>query len=288
MKLTYKSIEEASNETLYVNRISEPHQGSNWHFHEEFELFYSLHGEGIRIAGDNISHFQSPELALVGPRLPHLWKNTIHSDGKNKVDFIVIKFNSTLSRQDVFSIPEFSNILTLLNESLKGLLFGRKAIGKVHNHMLNLVSGSGADRLISFLLVLKHLSESEDYKVLASPEFTQAASDPHEKRLKNMIYYISRNYTRLITIQELSEIAAMTPNSLHRFFKNRTNNTLFQFINKFRIGEACRLLINGEDSITEICYKSGFGSLTTFNRVFKKYKGLPPKAFKEKYRKLES
>lgn len=57
-------------------------------------------------------------------------------------------------------------------------------------------------------------------------------------------------------------------------------------LSEFRIGKACQMLISGDQSMTEICFNSGFNSLTTFNRVFKDLKKMTPGACKERYRPL--
>jgi len=286
LKLTYKSIEKDNFRSIYINRIQEPHRGGNWHFHEEFELIYTAYGQGIRIVGDNLSHFKAPELALVGPKMPHLWKNTEDYTGDYTVDIIVVKFSWYIGNQELFAIPEFQSIYNLLKKSLNGIVFGSKIIDSVHDLMMGLISKTGPDKIIQFLTILKVLAETKEYRILSDTEFTISTSTPGEERLSTVINYISQNFTREIALEELAEKASMTPNALCRFFKNRTNLTISQFINKFRVGKACQLLINNNLSITGVCFESGFNSLTSFNRIFKKYKNITPKSYRDKYQML--
>ncbi len=46
-----------------------------WHFHKEYELVLIDRTEGTRFIGDNVSHFQDGNLALIGPNIPHLYRN---------------------------------------------------------------------------------------------------------------------------------------------------------------------------------------------------------------------
>jgi AraC-like DNA-binding protein len=78
----------------------------------------------------------------------------------------------------------------------------------------------------------------------------------------------------------------MTPPAFCRFFKNSTNKTFLQFLNEFRVGKSCQLLINGEKNIKQICYEVGFNSLTNFNRVFKSFKGQSPTEYRAAFRAI--
>ena len=72
-----------------------------------------------------------------------------------------------------------------------------------------------------------------------------------------------------IALDDIADKVYMTPQSFCRFFKENTGNTAFNFIREFRINKACQLLINTDQKISQICYSTGFNSVSTFNRIFK-------------------
>lgn len=289
MELRYKSTNKGLTDSFHVRRENIPYHDGNWHYHEEFELIYIIEGHGIRIVGDNMLDFQSPQLALMGQWLPHLWKNVESESGEGLVDIIVVKFNPKFNGHDIFSIPEFNQISELLKQTSHGLLFGKSTINKVHKKLIRLPECTGAERFIKLFQILEILSCANDLELLSSPEFTLPVTTVSgENRLKRIINYISNNFTREISLEELARESALTPTSLCRFFKNNTNKTIFNFINEFRVGKACQLLIAGNKSITEICFLSGFNSINTFNRVFKEFKNVTPREFKNNYLILNS
>lgn len=53
-----------------------------------------------------------------------------------------------------------------------------------------------------------------------------------------------------------------------------------RYINLVRIQMACDLLQMSNDSIAHIAYKTGFETLTTFNRNFKKILGISPREWR--------
>ncbi len=286
MKLNYKQSEKEYNHSVSVSRETEPCFDSDTHFHEEYELLYTIQGSGIRFVGDRISDFGPGQLLLVGPWMPHLWKHN-GADGHNKdVNSISIRFTRTFNGQDFFSIPEFFQIVELLEISQKGILFNCDTIHKVAPLLRSMPNLEGAARVISLLEILRNLAEAKDYRTLASSEYTLPKTLYGENRLNRLINYIHENYHRSIDLDAMATEAAMTRSSVCRYFKSRTNKTIFQFINEYRVRKACQFLISGEQSISEICFSTGFNSLTSFNRVFKTYKKVTPSEFKKNYLKL--
>lgn len=286
MKLEYKPIEKDTLDIIYVKRTNQPYRGMNWHFHQEFELIYFLEGHGMRIVGDHISNFNQGELVLVGGWLPHLWRNDPnHAKGKNS-DFIIVKFLREFKGVDLFSIPELSRINKLLHNSRRGLLFPQDVLPQVHHLMIQLSNCKSSEKFIIFIQILHILSQVDNYQCLANPEFVLPSHANHENRLQKVINYVFSNYDRNITLEEIAGVAFMTPPAFCRFFKNRINKTFFQFLNEFRVGKSCQLLINGEKNIKQICYEVGFNSLTNFNRVFKSYNHKSPSEYRATYRSI--
>lgn len=286
MKLDYKSINRQVTRSFHINRQTYPYLGINWHFHEEYELIYIIKGKSIRIVGDNISDFTPPQLALIGSKLPHLWKNDPDEAKNKEADMIIVQFNRLFAGQDIFSIPEFRGISELLKLSQRGILFGKKTIKKIHNLLVSLTDSGETRGLIDLQYILMELSESKEKHLISSPEFSVHLTLAGGNRLNKIIDYISKNYTNTIDLEDLAREAAMTPTSLCRFFKNRTNKAVFQFISEFRLGKACQMLIDDNHSISDICFTSGFNSLTSFHRIFKDIKHISPQEYKKSYMAL--
>ncbi|MCH2083096.1 MAG: AraC family transcriptional regulator [Saprospiraceae bacterium] len=286
MKLEYKPIEKNTLDIIYVNRMKQPYLGLNWHFHQEFELIYFLEGQGMRIVGDDISNFNKGELVLVGGWLPHLWRNDCDQYKDNPSDFIVIKFLKEYKGINLFSVPELTKINQLLMKARRGLLFPKKILNQVHDLIIHLSKCNSSEKFFNFIQLLHILSQTDDYKPLASPEFVLPNQTNNENRLQKVINYVFNNYAKTITLEEISGVAFMTPPAFCRFFKNSTNKTFLEFLNEFRVGKSCQLLISGEKNIKQICYEVGFNSLTNFNRVFKSFKGESPTKYRAAFKTI--
>ena len=64
-----------------------------------------------------------------------------------------------------------------------------------------------------------------------------------------------------------------------RAFKSAFGITFKEYLLRFRIKEACRLLEKPDIPVTEVAYLSGFNDPSYFSKVFKRYVGLSPSAF---------
>lgn len=282
MKLEYHPSRISILESFYVERKKSPYFGVHWHYHEEYEILFTIKGEGVRIVGDHMDHFKDEELVFLGSGLPHLFKNEEKST-LDKVDYIVVKFGNTLSGLNFFSIPEFSNIDRFLKSGNRGVLFLKETIRKVKEKLILLAESKDADKIIHLISVLQILANENEFQYLASENFSLKLSVKGEDRTKKVIEYISENYAKDISLDDLAQVSHMTTNSFCRFFKSRTGKTAFEFIREFRINKACQMLINGEKSIAQICYDTGYNSFSSFNRTFKNLKNISASEYKNKY-----
>ena len=88
------------------------------------------------------------------------------------------------------------------------------------------------------------------------------------------------NYENEITLNDVSEVACMTTNSFCRFFKKMTNKSFTEFLNEIRIKNAARLLAQVDLSISDICVRVGYNSITNFYRQFVLIMGVTPKNYR--------
>lgn len=100
-------------------------------------------------------------------------------------------------------------------------------------------------------------------------------------RLENVFKYVDENYSSSITLQDIASVANFSEYYFTRFFKEATGMTFGRYINNYRVEKAAQLLKDTDDTITEVVFKSGFGSIKTFNRVFRQTKGCSPSAYKK-------
>ena len=103
------------------------------------------------------------------------------------------------------------------------------------------------------------------------------------KRLNKVFDYIHTEYAKTIPLARLAEIACMSPSYFCRYFKGVTGLSPVNYILRYRIEKAKELLLNGETSITEICFNVGFNSQSYFDRIFQRFTKQSPNHFRQTY-----
>lgn len=102
----------------------------------------------------------------------------------------------------------------------------------------------------------------------------------------NLIFdYINENYMEDISLETVAGVAGFSKFHFSRLFKQFTDMSFYDYLNQRRVKEAEKLLLNPNLSITEVAMRSGFSSISTFNRVFKNFKECTPTEFKNLYQR---
>ncbi|MDW7692166.1 AraC family transcriptional regulator [Flammeovirgaceae bacterium SG7u.111] len=282
MKLILKNSDSAVNKKLDITKKEIPCLDSSWHYHSEYELLYISKSKGVRFVGDSVSHFFPGDLVLVGPYVPHLWRNDAsyyEEEDTNKVKTIILKFTKDFIGEGTFNNPAFLGINQMLEESKFGLSFGDSMSKALHKELINMIDLSPAEQLVKMLDVLCRLSVTQDKQVLSSTDMRQYTTK-HSHRFDAVLKYMSDNYSNHITLDDVADVACMTTNSFCRFFKKMTNKSFTQFLNELRVRNASRLLVQDDLPVSEICYRVGYNSITNFNKQFKQITGSTPQGYR--------
>ena len=266
--------------------LEAPHFDPNWHFHSEYQLFIVLHGTGTRFIGDHVHFFKPGDLVLTGPNLPHLWRSDpeyFDGDSQLYTQGIVIYFPEDFFGNQFLQKMELYQIRQLLAKAARGISFGGRTTERIKRMMLQLLNKKDFDSILQLLNILQVLAKSDDYHLLANPEYSNSLKESDTERMNKVHAYVMKNFREKITLDEVAALANMTASSFSRYFKTHSNKTFSEFLTGIRIGYSCKLIIEKKLSVTQACYDSGFNTLSNFNRQFKAYTHYSPLAFRNKY-----
>lgn len=259
-----------------------------WHFHSEYEIVYVLDGYGTRFVADSIEEFNSDDFVLMASNLPHFWKTDVsylEVENHKKVKYIVLQFPNEFFKEAISDYPEFYRIKELLKRSARGVAFSKEFAEKARKKVLKVVRSDGFERLSMMLQLLEFMAKSKDYRLLAGQYYQLENHNFNSDRLTKVMHYLNTHYLRKVELNEVAAVANMHPSAFCRYFKESSGKSLSEFINDIRIGYACRLLLEGKKTVSQICFESGFNNLSNFNRTFKKNTGYTPTSYFQEYQR---
>lgn len=285
MKPALEYLPRNSGESFVVKYFDYPYFPTPWHFHREYELVLVTESTGKRFIGDQITDFKPGDLVLLGPYLPHTYQNDPHYLEKRtdlRAKSIVVHFREDSFGDNFFALAETQRILSLLNRSFNGLSITGDTNKIISSMLYELVEAKGFSRWLILSEILNILSLSEDLQPICNGIIT-AKNDTETTRMNKIIDFVVRNFTREITIAEISDMVSMAENSFSRYFSCRTRKSFTAFVNEVRLNHSSRLLIETSKSVTDVSLESGFNNLSNFNRQFRAKYNNNPLTFRKLY-----
>lgn len=283
-KPAFEKITPAFGSSFTVKQHLEPSptdQAPFWHFHPELELVYVKGGNGRRHIGNHLSYYHNGDLVLIGSMLPHTGFTNRLTDNDSET---IVQFHLDFLGPEFFKKNELGDIVRLFNRARAGLSFQGDSKKTIGSRLEKLPSLDNFARLIEILCILQDLAWAEDYTILNADGYAFEVEHADNDRI-NLIYdHVRNNYLKQIPLEEISSLANMTIPAFCRYFKRLSGKTFTHFVNEFRIVHACKLLSEGTDSITNICYESGFNNFSHFNRLFKKITHLSPSGYRKRFK----
>ncbi len=263
-----------------------PHFFNKWHYHAEVELIYIEKGNGTQFIGDHISRFTQGDVLLIGSNLPHYWRcdeNYFENIQDLYAEARVTHFLPDFWGNQFLDLPENALIKELLLKAKNGIKITGRTNSKIAEILEKLTVAKSVERILLLIQALHIISMSKDIKTLATSGFQNTYNESETERLNDIYKYTMSNFDKKISLEEISSIAHISPNSFCRYFKTQTKKTYSQFLMEIKIGNACKLLIENKKSISSICYESGFNSFSNFNRYFKSINGKSPLQYKKAF-----
>jgi AraC-like DNA-binding protein len=269
-----------------VRQDTVPYINNRWHLHLELELIHFKKGEGTQFIGDNIKRFKSGDVVLVGANLPHYWRfddTFFEEEAKDRTDIRVAHFSQNFLGEQFLQLPENNNIRTVFDKAKRGLQIQGKERQKIAEILEELLFVEGTQRIILMIEALAVISSCKQFSMLSSIGFKPDILVQESDRIIAIYEYSLMNFKRKIQLEEIAEVANISPNPFCRYFKSKTRKTYSQFLIELRVGHACKLLIENNQCLKRLCYESGFNNFTSFHKYFKIITGKSPLIYQKEF-----
>ena len=257
--------------------------GCQWHFHPEIELTLVIKGGTHRWIGDKISALEEGDLVMIGPNLPHDYRNDA-SPGipQRKVQAIVIQFHPDFLGKTWLERTDMHHLQRLFTKAAHGIQITGETRTRVAHLMKKMLRVQGLARLILTLEILGILSDSQELSEIASPGFSPEIQVSDKARMSVVSAYIEKKIEYPLYLSEVAQHVGMTKVTFSRYFRSRTGKTFPAYLNELRVARVCRLLAETDATVSEIALNCGFDSMANFEKQFYRLQGCSPKAYRQR------
>lgn len=274
--MSYKYEFVMGEETLPIETIIHSVNEFSLHWHNKFEILLVLEGSvNVSIGKENYVLYED-DVILVNAKEIHA---TSRTDDKNVLLAVQIDpefYNSCYSKFK--NIKFHSKPLYEKGEERYNLHIIKHYIANIvwrlnkKNNGYKLVIGS-------YLFLLgEYLINNFKYELLEDK--SDELTDSDLIRIRNIIDYTNENIARNITLKEIAENMHLSYHFLSHFIKEKIGMPFQDYVNTIRLSKAVKMLAKADQSITSIAYSSGFPSVNSFNRLFKKKYNCSPSEYR--------
>lgn len=271
------------------SHISYPRFVLPLHKHVEYEIMLFTQGSGKQFVGEGVSEYKVGDIALIGSNVPHLHlcHTKLNSTSASGLEDEwsageAIQFRPDIFPEQMKDIPDYRFIYDLLQKSQYGIRFYDEGLFDAMLELIQAFDSSGyTSRLICLLRMFEKLHESRHFKLLSDTAYNQTNHIPDMKEPVNKVYtYLYNHFKEKVSLEEIAEFVKQNPSALCRYFKQRTDKSIFQCLSEIRIEHACKLLTYSKMNISQVAYESGYNSVTHFIVQFEKITKRTPSEYR--------
>ena len=233
------------------------------HLHEDIELVYVKNGEGEAVCDGKKSILKNGDFFLAFPNQIHSYEGFPRGDDYEYYCLIIKP--SQLSQYTNFLINYLPHCATCHPAD--------KNIQKLFEIAINEYT-LGAEKAALESLLSAFFGLLLQYYELKR---TEAAND----KFSEVLLYCSKHFKEEIRICDISKSLYISRSYISHMFNGKLGIGFNDYINQLRVSEAMHFLELGNHSVTDIAFLSGFSTLRTFYRAFKKVYNTTPSEYKK-------
>ncbi|MBK1879424.1 helix-turn-helix domain-containing protein [Pelagicoccus mobilis] len=252
------------------------------HEHEDFEFCFVSRGSGDWQIGGLKGRFRAGTLLLCPPRTLHAWNSDAVSQNSEGVSAIVLRFKRDVLGASLFRIPEMSGLERVRNAMAEPLQFSVSDRDRLRARLRSVERAQGVLRLARFLVALE-LVAGFDFRQVSDREGNRDSLNARDlARVQAVKRFVEGRFRTEISREEAAEMVGLDEASFSRFFRRAMGTTFVDFVASFRVRHAAALLGNRRGiSLQEVAEQSGFGSMASFHRQFRKRLGTTPDSYRK-------
>lgn len=255
------------------------------HYHSQLEFCYCREGEGDIFVNGEPHHLKSGDITVINPYEMH-FSAEAHPCGD-------ISYICLLVDPDYFRVPKnlmwqlrfepisagAIKLRTVVTSDDGGSTEIRRAMSELYDKLRTSPDTwdlSAASAMFSLFEIYCRFGYTEKKTSVSQRE-------SRDEFIEMMTKYVSRNYSKKLTLASAAAEAGYNPKYFCRLFKRVFGVSFIDYLTEYRITKARELLCEHRYSVTQISEMTGFGNSSYFTLTFRKATGYAPTEYAARY-----
>ena len=257
---------------------NEQKEGYENHWHTSMEIIIPVENYYEVKIGNYIYHINPGEIFIIPPGELH----QLISPGSGKRFIFLFDINN------ITKLQGFVNIQTALTKPLHLTKISYSKMYDIEYTLLmqmcnEYFSKSDFRELVIYSLLIQFFVNIGRNRLANDVCFKNIRMHKQKEYIKifsDILDYIDIHYAEKLSLEAIAKSTGFSKYHFARLFKEYTNTTFYDYLIYKRIKVVEELLANPDLSITDIALLSGFSSISTFNRIFRKIKNCTPTEYR--------
>lgn len=251
------------------------------HKHTFFELVYIVSGTGLQCINNNLFEYHQGHMFLITPQDCHAF------DVHTTTQFFSIRFNDIYIQSNMLNTENIQRLEFILEHAnhQPGCILRNQTDKQLVKPVIEAIIREHINRDLYDAELIRQLVNT--LIIIVTRNIAKFLPDKinecSEARTLDILQYIQSNiYTpEKLKVSVISKHFGISESYLGRYFKKHTNETMQEYIIKYKLKLVEARLLHSDKRINEIVFELGFTDESHMNRLFKKYKGMNPSDFRK-------
>ena len=242
-------------------------------------LVYIRSGVGMCLIDGQLTCLNEGDILFFPPRVAYSFSSSDLGDEYNaNISVVILRFDGVWLDSLLKTFQSLSSAVLALKEHHTPLMVVGPKWMKMSVLMSELCSTDPYNEVILVLDLIRYLSQDSDMIPLSAsvPQPTDLSS-----RKEKIERYVSCHLYQKISLDEISAYAGMNKTYFCLFFKKHYGMPFTDYLNQKRLEMASAMLLKPDVSVADVAAACGYPTVTYFNRIFRKYKGITPSEFRK-------